>query len=67
MTALELPDSLVSARWLQQNIDHPQMVIFDASWHMPTSGRDGFKEWQNERIKNARYFDFDNLTEPPIF
>ena len=65
MSALKLPDSLVSAEWLQRNIDHPQLVIFDASWHLPTSGRDGFKEWQNERIKNARYFDFDKTVCAP--
>jgi thiosulfate/3-mercaptopyruvate sulfurtransferase len=65
MTELQLPDSLVSAEWLQRNIDHPQMVIFDASWHMPASGRDGFKEWQNVRIKNARYFDFDKSVCDP--
>ena len=65
MTELQLPDSLVSAEWLQRNIDHPQMVIFDTSWHMPASGRDGFKEWQNERIKNARYFDFDKSVCAP--
>ena len=59
MTALELPDSLVSAEWLQLNIDHPQLVVYDASWHMPASGRDGFEEWKNQRIKNARFFDFD--------
>ena len=65
MSALKLPDSLVSAEWLQRNIDHPQLVIFDASWHLPTSGRDGFKEWLNERIKNARYFDFDKTVCAP--
>lgn len=65
MTVLQLPDSLVSAEWLQLNIDHPQLVIFDASWHMPVSGRDGFNEWNNERIKNARYFDFDQKVCAP--
>jgi len=65
MSALKLPDSLVSAEWLQRNIDHPQLVIFDASWHLPTSARDGFKEWQNERIKNAGYFDFDKTVCAP--
>ena len=65
MTALELPDSLVSAEWLQLNIDHPQLVVYDASWHMPASGRDGFEEWKNQRIKNARFFDFDQkLCDP---
>jgi len=65
MSALKLPDSLVSAEWLQQNIDHPQLVIFDASWHMPGTGRDGFKEWQSEHIKNARFFDFDRAVCVP--
>lgn len=65
MTKLQLPDSLVSAEWLQLNIGHPQLVIFDASWHMPTSDRSGLEEWKNERIKNARFFDFDqNLCAP---
>jgi thiosulfate/3-mercaptopyruvate sulfurtransferase len=65
MPSLELPDSLVSAEWLQLNIDHPQLVVYDASWHMPASGRDGFDEWKNQRIKNARFFDFDQkLCDP---
>jgi thiosulfate/3-mercaptopyruvate sulfurtransferase len=59
MPVLELPDSLVSAEWLHLNIDHPQLVVYDASWHMPASDRDGFEEWKNQRIKNARFFDFD--------
>jgi len=65
MPVLELPDSLVSAEWLQLHIDDPQLVVYDASWHMPASGRDGFKEWQDQRIKNARFFDFDQkLCDP---
>ena len=65
MSELILPDSLVSAEWLQQNIDHPKLVIFDASWHMPVTGRSGFEEWQKERIKNARFFDFDQTVCEP--
>ncbi len=65
MTALILPDILVSAEWLRQNIDHPQLVVFDASWHMPSTGRNGLQEWQNERIKNARFFDFDQTICAP--
>ena len=59
MSKLELPDSLVTAEWLSQHIDHPQLVVFDGSWHMPSTGQDAFKEWQSEHIKNARFFDFD--------
>ena len=65
MNELTLPDSLVSAEWLHQNIDHPQLVIFDASWHLPATGQDAFKEWQSEHIKNARFFDFDQTVCAP--
>lgn len=60
MATLQLPDSLVSAAWLQQQLEHDDLIIFDASWHMPATGRDGFKEWQQKRIPGARFFDFDS-------
>ena len=59
MTSLQLPASLVSVAWLQQHLDHDDLLLFDASWHMPATGRDGFAEWQQERISGARFFDFD--------
>lgn len=59
MARLELPDSLVDVNWLQQHLDHPDLVIFDASWHMPASARDGEKEWAEKHIPGARFFDFD--------
>jgi thiosulfate/3-mercaptopyruvate sulfurtransferase len=65
MSEIQLPDSLVSAEWLQQHIDHPQLVIFDASWHMPAANRDARDEWANEQIKNARFFDFDGAICDP--
>jgi thiosulfate/3-mercaptopyruvate sulfurtransferase len=59
MSNLQVPSAIVSIEWLQENINHPDLIIFDASWHMPASGRNGNLEWQAERIKNARFFDFD--------
>ncbi len=59
MPPLELPGSLVSANWLYNHIDHPQLVVFDGSWHMPAAQRNARDEWRNEQIKKARYFDFD--------
>ena len=59
MSRIELPDSLVDVDWLQRNLGHDDLVIFDASWHMPATGRDGFKEWQQEHVPGARFFDFD--------
>jgi len=59
MTSLQLPASLLSVAWLQQHLEHDDLVLFDASWHMPATGRDGFAEWQQEHINGARFFDFD--------
>ncbi len=59
MSRIELPNSLVGVDWLQRNLEHEDLVIFDASWHMPATDRDGFKEWQQVHIPGARFFDFD--------
>ena len=65
MARLQLPDSLVNVEWLHQHLDHPQLVIFDASWHMPATGKDAFEEWRSEHISNARFFDFDKTICAP--
>ncbi len=59
MANLELPGPLVSVDWLRQQLGHANLVVFDASWHMPATGREGFEEWQQEHIPGARFFDFD--------
>ena len=59
MTSLQLPASLVSVAWLQQHLEHDDLLLFDASWHMPATGRNAFAEWQQEHISGARFFDFD--------
>ena len=56
---LELPGSLVSADWLARHLEHPDLLLLDASWHLPTANRDGHAEWRLERIPGARFFDFD--------
>ena len=65
MSSLSMPASLVSVTWLQQHLEHEDLVLFDASWHMPATGRDGFVEWQQERIAGARFFDFDGAICDP--
>ena len=65
MSELQLPDAIVSSEWLHQHINHPDLLVFDASWHMPSANRDAFTEWQHEQIKNARFFDFDSAISDP--
>ena len=59
MNKLLVPQATVSAHWLNENITRLDLIIFDASWHMPASGRNGKSEWKTDCIKNARFFDFD--------
>ncbi len=49
--------SLVDTSWLENNID--KVKIIDCSWHMPQTKRDGFKEYIQEHIPNAIFFDLD--------
>jgi len=59
MAENSLPSSVVSADWLLEHADAQNIVILDASWFMPGSGRDARTEWENERIPGAVFFDFD--------
>ncbi|MGB5445982.1 MAG: rhodanese-like domain-containing protein, partial [Psychromonas sp.] len=59
MPALQVPGPLVSVSWLKDNLNHPDLVILDGSWHMPSVNRDGKLEWFKEHIPHARFFDFD--------
>ena len=59
MHSLALPSDLVSIQWLAEHHHHPDLILLDASWHMPMTQRNGYQEWLNERIDHARFFDFD--------
>ncbi|MGB1257654.1 MAG: 3-mercaptopyruvate sulfurtransferase [Thiolinea sp.] len=51
--------SLVEVDWLAENINEPDIVVLDSSWHMPQENRDGETEWYEQRIPGSRFFDFD--------
>jgi len=53
--------SLISVEDLHQHKHDPDWIVMDASWHMPASGIDGYQQWQQARIENARFFDFDRV------
>jgi thiosulfate/3-mercaptopyruvate sulfurtransferase len=60
MTTLMLPSPLVDTHWLAANIDHPNLIILDASSYMPGVPRNAFNEWQQQSIPGARFFDFND-------
>ena len=49
--------SLVETEWLDKNINN--VKIIDCSWHMPQTKRDGLKEYKDQHISNAIFFDLD--------
>jgi thiosulfate/3-mercaptopyruvate sulfurtransferase len=58
---------VVSTEWLAERLEAPDIVILDASWHLPPSKRDGHAEYLAEHIPRALFFDIDEIadTETP--
>ena len=53
--------SLVSTEWLEKNFS--KVKIIDCSWHMPSLERDSYKEYLEEHIENAIFFDLDKNSD----
>jgi thiosulfate/3-mercaptopyruvate sulfurtransferase len=58
MTALVLPTPLVSVSWLAAHLDHPSLVVLDASMQPPGSSAAASSRAESQ-IPGARVFDFD--------
>jgi thiosulfate/3-mercaptopyruvate sulfurtransferase len=56
-------DSLVSTGWLAEHLGKRDLVVVDASWHMPASGRSGRAEYVAAHIPDARFLDIDELSD----
>ena len=54
---------LVTTDWLATHLDAPDIVILDASWHLPNSGRNGRAEFLSAHIPGALFFDIDELSD----
>lgn len=54
---------LVSTEWLAAHIDAPDIVVVDASWHLPGTDRNGRDEYLERRIPDAVFFDIDEISD----
>jgi thiosulfate/3-mercaptopyruvate sulfurtransferase len=48
---------------LARELDAPDIVIIDASWHMPDEGKDAHAEYVSEHIPGAIFFDIDEIAD----
>lgn len=62
------PSPLVTTDWLASHLSSPDIAIVDASWHLPSAGRDAKSEFIERRIPGARFFDIDEIadTDSPL-
>ena len=55
---------LKSTSWLAENAS--KVKILDATWHMPNSDRNAFREYQQNHIENSIFFDLDNNSNKKV-
>lgn len=56
-------DVFVSAQWLRERLDQPDIVPVDASWYLPNLNRDGRAEYEAGHIEGAVFFDLDAISD----
>ncbi|SLN56277.1 3-mercaptopyruvate sulfurtransferase [Pseudoruegeria aquimaris] len=61
--ATDDPKTLVSTEWLAAHLKDPDLRILDASWYLPTEGRDPKAEYDAAHIPGARFFDIEEISD----
>ena len=54
---------LVSADWLAERLDAPDIRIVDASWYLPDQNRNARAEYADAHIPGAVFFDLDDMAD----
>lgn len=54
---------LVDTDWLETHLDAPDLIVLDASWHLPSAGRDAKNDYLAAHIPGAVLFDIDDLSD----
>ena len=56
-------DDLVTTEWLACELGAPDLVVLDASWHMPAANRDPRADYEARHVPGARFFDIDAISD----
>ncbi len=54
---------LVETDWLAQRLSAPDLVVLDATLHLPSVNRDAHQEYFDEHIPGALFFDIDEIAD----
>jgi thiosulfate/3-mercaptopyruvate sulfurtransferase len=58
-----LTNPLVTTDWLAEHIDDANVVLVDASWYMPATGRKGHAEYLESHLPGAVFFGIDDIAD----
>lgn len=56
-------EPLVSCAWLAAHLHSREIVILDATFFLPSQGRNAEQEYRNEHLPGARFFDIDQIAD----
>lgn len=54
---------LVTTSWLAERLGKPGIVVADATYHLPNTGRDGRGEYLTAHLPDAVFFDVDGIKD----
>ena len=57
-------ESLVSTQWVANHLGEPDLVVLDASSHLPDARRDARAEFAAGHVRGARFLDLATLVDP---
>lgn len=58
------PGALVGADWLKAHLDDDDVIVVDASVHLPDTGRNAAEEYETQHIPGALFFDLEIIADP---
>ena len=61
------PQAIVSTEWLSRNINDPNLVVLDGTYHLPTANRNACEEFPLKHIEGAVFFNIDDIVMPITF
>ena len=59
-------NTLVSVDWLRDQLNEPNLMVLDASYHLPAARRDPDAEFVEQHIPGALRFDIDEISDPSV-